>query len=88
MTELTQLQQVLDATGVGKWKAYSAYRDSGVEWLGEIPEHWEAKKIKKLCHGKYEGRRLDQSKIQFILMKKGNMPGFVFLTLRRVPDIC
>ena len=20
---------------------YPAYKDSGVEWLGEIPEHWE-----------------------------------------------
>ena len=25
----------------GRWKQYPAYRDSGVEWLGELPEHWE-----------------------------------------------
>ena len=24
---------------------YPAYKDSGVEWLGEIPEHWEFKEI-------------------------------------------
>ena len=24
-------------------KAYPAYKDSGVEWLGEIPDHWEEK---------------------------------------------
>jgi type I restriction enzyme, S subunit len=24
-------------------------KDSGVEWLGQIPEHWEVKKIKRLC---------------------------------------
>lgn len=30
----------------GKWKAYPAYRDSGVEWLGEIPVHWEMKRVK------------------------------------------
>ncbi len=23
-------------------KPYPAYKDSGVEWLGEVPEHWEA----------------------------------------------
>jgi type I restriction enzyme S subunit len=23
--------------------------DSGVEWLGEIPAHWEVKKVKRLC---------------------------------------
>lgn len=27
-------------------ETYSQYKDSGVEWLGEIPEHWEIKKIK------------------------------------------
>uniref|UniRef100_UPI0040474B80 restriction endonuclease subunit S n=1 Tax=Mariniflexile sp. TaxID=1979402 RepID=UPI0040474B80 len=25
---------------------YNTYKDSGVEWLGEIPEHWEMKKVK------------------------------------------
>lgn len=25
---------------------YPAYKDSGVEWLGEIPEHWEVKRLK------------------------------------------
>jgi type I restriction enzyme S subunit len=25
---------------------YPAYKDSGVEWLGEVPEHWEAKRTK------------------------------------------
>ena len=24
-------------------------KDSGVEWLGEVPAHWEVKKIKRLC---------------------------------------
>lgn len=26
---------------------YPAYKDSGVEWLGELPEHWEVKRLKK-----------------------------------------
>ena len=30
----------------GRWKRYPAYRDSGVEWLGEVPEHWRAKRLK------------------------------------------
>lgn len=25
-------------------------KDSGVEWIGEIPEHWEVKRLKFLCH--------------------------------------
>ena len=26
-----------------RFKPYPAYKDSGVEWLGEIPAHWEVK---------------------------------------------
>ena len=25
---------------------YPKYKDSGVEWLGEVPEHWEVKRLK------------------------------------------
>jgi len=27
---------------------YAAYKDSGIEWLGEVPDGWEVKPIKKL----------------------------------------
>ena len=26
---------------MGKYQAYESYKDSGDEWLGDIPEHWE-----------------------------------------------
>jgi len=29
-----------------RFKPYPAYKDSGVEWLGEIPAGWEAKRLK------------------------------------------
>lgn len=32
------------------WQRYPEYKDSGVEWLGEIPKHWEVKKVKYLCN--------------------------------------
>ena len=28
---------------------YSAYKDSGIEWLGEIPAHWEVKRLKSFA---------------------------------------
>ncbi|PNK01769.1 hypothetical protein CEP10_18400, partial [Cylindrospermopsis raciborskii S07] len=31
------------------WKRYPAYKDSGVEWLGKIPEHWEVKRLKDVA---------------------------------------
>jgi len=32
-----------------RWKRYPKYKDSGIEWLGEVPEEWENKKIKHLA---------------------------------------
>lgn len=29
-------------------KPYPAYRDSGVPWLGEVPEHWVVRRCKYL----------------------------------------
>lgn len=31
----------------GKYAAYPEYKDSGVEWIGCIPEHWDKKRIKE-----------------------------------------
>ena len=32
-----------------KYQCYAEYKDSGVEWLGEIPSHWDSKPLKYLC---------------------------------------
>lgn len=31
---------------MGNYQGYQQYKDSGVEWLGDIPEHWEQKRFK------------------------------------------
>ncbi|PKN72800.1 MAG: restriction endonuclease subunit S [Candidatus Cloacimonetes bacterium HGW-Cloacimonetes-3] len=31
---------------VAKHKPYPAYKESGIEWLGEVPEHWDIQKVK------------------------------------------
>lgn len=36
-----------------QWKRYPAYKDSEVEWLGEIPEHWQAYKLKRVSEINY-----------------------------------
>ena len=37
------------ATLTQKYKPYCAYKPSGVEWLGEIPDHWEVRRLKSLA---------------------------------------
>ena len=34
---------------MGKYQGYDKYKDSGVEWLGDIPEHWEVKHLKNVA---------------------------------------
>ena len=37
-------------TGAGqRWKPYPDYRNSGVEWLGDIPAHWTLKRLRFAC---------------------------------------
>lgn len=45
-------------TGVRSLRRYPAYRDSGADWLGDIPEHWQAAPV----YARYEvalGKMLD-----------------------------
>lgn len=36
-------------------KQYNIYKDSGVEWIGKIPEHWEVLKTKFVLSGLQDG---------------------------------
>lgn len=54
---------------MGKLEKYSSYKDSGVEWLGEIPENWEIKKLKFIV--KEHGGN------GFPISEQGNMDGFI-----------
>jgi len=32
---------------MSRYQPYPAYRDSGVEWIGKVPEHWDIARIKR-----------------------------------------
>lgn len=38
--------QTVPDMGARRFKRYLDYKDSGVEWLGEIPKHWEVKRLR------------------------------------------
>ena len=52
-----------------KYQAYDEYKDSGVEWLGDIPEHWFLTRIK------YTTRCLDGSRVPLNAVERGEMKG-------------
>ena len=37
-----------------RWQPYPDYRDSGVEWLGQVPAHWEVKRLKYVATVNYD----------------------------------
>jgi type I restriction enzyme, S subunit len=50
--------------GCGRYRPYPVYKDSGVEWLGEIPAHWDVRRLKfvlaaPLKYGANEAAELD-----------------------------
>ena len=38
------------ALSAGKYAAYPKYKDSGIEWAGDIPQHWQRLKFKFLAN--------------------------------------
>ena len=34
---------------MAKYEQYAEYKDSGIEWLGDIPKDWQIKRLKYLC---------------------------------------
>ena len=34
-------------------RPYPSYRDSGLDWLGEVPEHWEVRRLKFLLRARH-----------------------------------
>lgn len=58
-----------------KYKKYPSYKDSGVEWLGEIPEHWNVNTIKSLLEERKESNSpLKTENILSLCMYRGVIP--------------
>jgi type I restriction enzyme S subunit len=52
-----------------KYQTYPAYKNSGVEWLGDVPEHWEITRVKFITEC------LDGSRIPLNAQERGDMQG-------------
>jgi type I restriction enzyme S subunit len=57
-THKTNTKQSGIATTDIKMKKYDNYKDSGIEWIGEIPEHWEVKPLKYILKKGKEGIKI------------------------------
>ena len=54
---------------------YNSYKDSGVKWLGEIPSHWEVKRLRtSLIERKEKWNTYESLIILSLLKDKGIIP--------------
>ena len=52
MTEplfLHDAEETLETVRTKRYASYPAYKPSGVDWLGNMPEHWDVKRLKFLA---------------------------------------
>jgi len=74
-----------------KNKPYPKYKDSGVEWLGEIPENWEFKRLRfltKLNPSKKEISLAPENEISFVPMESvGEYGGIKLDSTKALDDI-
>ena len=45
---MNEVTERIEEAGPLRFRRYSAYKDSGTEWLGEIPAHWRMERLKYL----------------------------------------
>ena len=57
------------ATLTEKYKPYPAYKPSGIDWLEEIPDHWEVKRLAWLT------KCLDSLRVPLNGQERNEMPG-------------
>lgn len=68
-------QAVTGRIDVRTGKPYPAYKDSGVEWLGKVPAHWDVRRLKRVA-------RLNPSKSEVPASGRDELA--VFLPMERV----
>lgn len=75
-----------------RWKRYPHYRDSGVEWLGEVPAHWQSKRLRFAVDFNPSRSRASHlsgsAKVSFVAMEAvGEWGGLDLSTSKSVDDI-
>jgi len=69
-------------------KKYEKYKSSGVEWIGEIPEHWEIRKLKYLAKtnptkGSSKFTKFSKEWVSFLPMENISVNGVVDYSLQK-----
>jgi len=70
-------------------KKYSRYKPSNIEWIGDIPEHWDVKVLKrlaKICNGQ-DHKKVWDANGQFPIIGTGGTFGYTDSYLHEGPSV-
>lgn len=77
----------INLDGVRQWRRYTDLKSTGFSWIGDVPSHWQVKRLKHVCQmnpSKTEIRELaDDVAVSFLPMEKVHEQGGLDLDLRR-----
>ncbi|MCE9822609.1 MULTISPECIES: restriction endonuclease subunit S [Vibrio] len=71
----------------GKYAAYPEYKDSGVEWLDEIPSHWRCTRLKRYCKvtdGSHHSPKIETDGYPFISVTDVGVNSINFSDAKRI----
>ena len=75
----------------GRYKAYPEYKDSGVEWLGDVPQHWRIVPLKHLATLTPKKSGIDKQKMSescsFVPMDKLKLNSLQLDETRLISDV-
>ncbi len=95
MTETLTLhaaEETLEAVHTRRHATYPAYKQSGVEWLGDVPEHWDVKRLKFISRINPSASEIvdlrDEDEVSFIPMDAvGEYGGMRLDTDKRLEEV-
>ncbi len=86
-----QTVKPLNGEAQGRFKPYPKYKDSGVEWLGPIPEHWDLRRMKYIAviqPNKKNAKELGEIDVSFIPMENvGAFGGIIVTETKKASEI-
>jgi len=70
-------------------KGYPLYKDIGVEWLGDVPEHWEVKHLKSLAEikGGKDSKEVELEEEDYPIYSSGGIFGRASKYLHKKPSV-
>lgn len=88
ITLLKELRKAITDEGILHGYTSSAMKDSGVFWLGSVPEHWSVKPLKRVCRVNASIAHLtaalnDDTRVTFLPMENVSVIGEVDCTIKK-----